>query len=88
MANRFKYVMYEHNGLSYNFILLPLVMNHNSIQHTQRIKSAGFVELSSEEGQYGSQIIKADCFGKSITLNKESNPGEDSKIITISLSLD
>jgi len=88
MANRFKYVMYEHNGLSYNFILLPLVMNHNSIQHTQRIKSAGFVQLYSEKDQYGFENIKADCFGKSITLNKESNPKEDSKIITISLSLD
>ncbi len=79
-----KYVMNDDD----KFILIPQFMSHDIVIGASgfgydRIKSAGLVQLYEARTTYDEPILKAECFGKSVSLKKESMP-EDSDIISAS----
>lgn len=60
----------------------------SAIQHSDMargfnfVEGAGFVTFRSEKDEYGETITKANCYGKSISLNIESRGDIDSRIVT------
>ena len=75
-----------------SFIILPLGTDHSvALRINKDIHSAGFVQLYEKQNEFGETIMKANCYGKSIslsTLEKEMvcDKKHDELIINIELS--
>jgi hypothetical protein len=52
------------------------------VGYNEKCEGAGFVSFAVEKDSYGDDIIVAKCYGKSISLDIESRPEKDSKILT------
>ena len=76
--NGMKYIMF--NGR--DFLIFPPSVSHLEAagRFTDKVTSAGFIALCTD----GSEI-RADCYGKSVSLGIISWPEEDSRVITRSL---
>ena len=64
------------------YIMFDEVTEHSAFRHLN-ILSAGFLWLSID----ANGVFEAKCFGESVTLNKKSNPIDDSKLITSLLNM-
>lgn len=77
---RFKYVIA--NDIP---ILFFMGIDHKDVARGSKIKSAGFCRIwYSEDNQRWS----CKCFGESVSLNIQSRPEEDSKLLTTVLNSD
>lgn len=85
--NEMKYVMFNNN----NFILIPKFMNHADMltpSDRENVKSAGEIEFYYDrENEYGEQLIRCICSGRSTSLKKESLFQEDEKYINSALRI-
>jgi hypothetical protein len=52
------------------------------VGYNEKCEGAGLVRFAVEKDSYGDDIIVAKCYGKSISLDIESRPEKDSKILT------
>jgi len=64
-------------------IVFSAAIQHKSmVGFNDNCEGAGFVTFYTEKDSYGEDIIKASCYGKSVSLGIQSRPEEDSKIVT------
>lgn len=82
LGDKQKYLM---NSIDNSFIILPKHISHDSVRFN--CDSAGFVKFYVYEDSFGMTQIGATCFGKSESLQLDSNEEKDSEIITRSLKL-
>lgn len=75
---------YNLNCISGDFVLFPITVNHCDVRGNW--SSAGFVSFSDEIDEHGTKHIKANCFGRSDSLNLSSNLN-DSSIISNYLNI-
>ena len=69
-----KYIIKEYGAVMFNECY-----NHDDFGSRESVKSAGFFRVQESPSEpYG---IKVLCWGKSVSLGKESNPEEDAKKI-------
>lgn len=79
---RAKYVIV--NGSA---IVFSAAIQHSSmVGFNQKCDGAGFVAFYTKKDEYGDEIIKADCYGESISLGIKSRGEEDSVIVTRQIS--
>jgi len=69
-----KYIIKEYGPILFNDCY-----NHNDYGSRETVKSAGFFRVQQDPNE--SHGIKVSCWGKSTSLNRESNPIEDEKKI-------
>lgn len=79
--NDMKYVL---NSRTKKFVIFPKTMKHNEIPGEWT--NAGFVSFCAETNKYGEEIIKANCYGESVSLELYRGT-EDSEIIQYSMAL-
>jgi hypothetical protein len=65
-------------------ILFSELLKHNEVAGNRQVISAGFVQIHAEEKD-GEQVFVATCYGESTSLDIQSRPEEDSKIVTSQL---
>ncbi len=70
---------YNLNCLNEDFVLFPITVNHCDVKGNW--SSAGFVTFTHERDEYGTTWTKANCFGRSDSLNLSSDE-KDSSIIS------
>ena len=76
--NEAKYVIVNGSGI----IFSAAIQHKDMVGHNEKCEGAGFVSFAVEKDSYGDDIIVAKCYGKSISLDIESRPEKDSKILT------
>jgi len=69
--DRAKYIIVQDGGLELPVIFSPL-LKHSEVAGQRRIVAAGFCDISNNE---------VACWGKSVSLDIESRPEEDAKLI-------
>lgn len=69
-----KYIVINNGGLAENVILFDEVIEHSRVGHGFHVVSAGFWDHCPTKGNYW-------AYGKSTSLDIESRPEEDSKLI-------
>mgnify|MGYP000004705513 FL=1 len=62
-------------------IFSAAIQHKDMVGFNERATGAGFVNFTTEIDSYGETIIKANAYGKSISLGIESQEG-DSRILT------
>lgn len=73
-----KYIVVKHNGFECPIIFDPLIM-HKDMRGTREVVSAGFVIITLDR-ELEPNVV-AQCYGRSDSLNIESRPEVDSKLI-------
>ena len=80
---KIKYITYD-NGTDNNSIIFPEIINHDDMAKkiginnpSKEVLGAGFVNISEKN-----DMLIAECYGKSVSLNKDSRGKEDSVIVT------
>ncbi len=76
--NEAKYVIVNGSGI----IFSAAIQHKDMVDYNEKCEGAGFVSFAVEKDSYGDDIIVAKCYGKSISLDIESRPEKDSKILT------
>lgn len=80
---KMKYIVYNDN----TFVLIPQHANHSDVTANKSVHSAGFCQLSSARNMYDEEIIEAYCYGRSTTLQIDSDPEHDMRVINSGLRL-
>jgi hypothetical protein len=76
-----KYVVL--NRRQFRVVILPETMQHRDVvDQYDKPESAGFFSIESkwnpDDNEY---VVKASCYGESVSLGIKSNPEEDSRMI-------
>lgn len=58
------------------------IQHKDMVGYNEKCSGAGFVRFDIEKDEYNDDVIVAKCYGKSVSLDIESNPEEDSKLVT------
>lgn len=58
------------------------IQHKDMVGYNEKAEGAGFVRFYVEKDEYEEDIIVAKCYGKSVSLDIESRPEEDSRIVT------
>ncbi len=66
-------------------IFSAAIQHRDMVSSNKKAEGAGFVRFSTEVDEYGETIIKADAYGKSISLGVESQE-RDSRILTMQIT--
>jgi hypothetical protein len=62
------------------------IQHKDMVGYNEKCSGAGFVRFAIEKDEWDDDIIVAKCYGKSISLGIESNPEQDSIIVTRQLT--
>ena len=73
-----KYVITDGRAIVFS----AAIQHKEMVGHNEKCEGAGFVTFGATSDQYGDLIIAAKCYGRSDSLNIESRPDEDSRIVT------
>ena len=73
-----KYVIINGSAIVFS----AAIQHREMVGYGEKCEGAGFVRFIVEKDEDGIDIVKARCYGKSISLGIESRPEEDSKIVT------
>lgn len=66
-------------------IFSAAIQHKDMVGLNEKCTGAGFVNFTTEVDQYGETIIKANAYGKSVSLGIESQEG-DSRILTMQIT--
>lgn len=66
-------------------IFSAAIQHKDMVGYNERATGAGFVRFTTEIDSYGETIIKANAYGKSVSLGIESQEG-DSRILTMQIT--
>jgi hypothetical protein len=80
--NKAKYVIVEGSAIVFS----AAIQHKDMVGFNQKCEGAGFVTFYTQLDTYGDTIIKADCYGESISLGIKSRGTEDSAIVTRQIS--
>ena len=67
-------------------VFSPAIQHSEMVKYGQKCDRAGFVTFYTQKDKYGDDIIKADCYGESVSLGIKSREAEDSAIVTRQLT--
>jgi len=73
-----KYVIVEGSAIVFS----AAIQHRDMVGYNQNCTGAGFVTFYTKNDSYGDAIIKADCYGESVSLGIKSNGEADSMIVT------
>lgn len=73
-----KYVIVEGSAIVFS----AAIQHKDMVGYNQRCDGAGFVSFHVQLDQFGDTVIKAECYGESISLGIKSREVEDSAIVT------
>jgi hypothetical protein len=76
--DRAKYVIVEGSAIVFSAAIQHKAM----VGYNKKCDGAGFVTFKISKDSYGDDVITAHCYGKSISLDIESRPEQDSEIVT------
>ena len=65
-----KYIIVKRLGE--HAILFPEILTHKEVAGNRPVIAAGFVEIKGVEGRCGSINVTTYCYGRSISLDKDS----------------
>lgn len=77
MFGKSKYVIVDGNAIVFS----PAITHSDMVGYGQKCTGAGFVNFVCEKDKYGDDVIRAQCYGESISLGIKSNE-IDSMIVT------
>ncbi len=66
-------------------IFSAAIQHKDMVGYNKKATGAGFVRFRSDVDEYGETIIKADAYGKSVSLGIESQE-KDSRILTMQIT--
>jgi hypothetical protein len=81
MLSAAKYVIIDGCAI----IFSAAIKHSDMVGFNEKATGAGFVRFTSEVDEYGERIIKANAYGKSISLGIESQE-KDSRILTMQIT--
>ena len=58
------------------------IAHSEMVGHNEKCEGAGFVSFTPYINTWGEERVKATCYGRSVTLNIDSRPEEDSILIS------
>lgn len=73
-----KYVIVEGSAIVFS----AAIQHKEMVGYNQRCDGAGFVTFHTSVDEYGDTIIKANCYGESVSLGIKSRPEQDSALVT------
>lgn len=76
--NKAKYVIVGGSAIVFS----AAIQHKDMVGYNEKCEGAGFVTFYTQLDIYGDTIIKADCYGESISLGIKSRGEEDSAIVT------
>ncbi len=78
-----KYIVVEQAGLE-SAILFDELLQHNDVAGRFRVVSAGFVQVKGTV-MWGTEVLETYCYGRSVSLNKQSRGTEDLQLVNRAL---
>ncbi len=81
MLSAAKYVIVDDCAI----IFSAAIQHKDMVGYNKKATGAGFVRFRAEIDEYGETIIKADAYGKSVSLGIESQE-KDSRILTMQIT--
>ena len=75
-----KYVIVDGSAIVFS----AAITHSDMVGYGQKCSGAGFVRFFSEKDEYGDDVIKAQCYGRSVSLDIDSRE-VDSKIVTFQI---
>lgn len=75
-----KYVIVDGSAIVFS----AAITHSDMVKYGQKCSGAGFVRFFSEKDEYGDDVIKAQCYGRSVSLDIDSRE-VDSKIVTFQI---
>lgn len=75
---RAKYVIVGGSAIVFS----AAIQHKDMVGYNEKCEGAGFVSFHTQLDQFGDTIIKAECYGESISLGIKSREAEDSAIVT------
>lgn len=78
--NETKYVIVDGRAIVFS----AAITHSNMVGYNEKCDGAGFVRFVCEKDEYGDDVIKAQCYGRSVSLDIDSRE-VDSKIVTFQI---
>lgn len=66
----------------YAIVFFEGIAHSDMVGFNEKCEGAGFVDFVPYTNEYGENLVKAHCYGESISLKIESRGEEDSYIVT------
>ena len=81
MLSNAKYVIIDGCAI----IFSPALNHSDMVPYGKKCESAGFVQFTSSKNEWDENVIKATAYGRSISLDIDSRPEQDSLRITMQI---
>jgi hypothetical protein len=77
-----KYVIVDGSAIVFS----AAIQHKDMVGYNEKCSGAGFVRFYAQKNEWDEDVVIAKCYGKSVSLGIESNPEEDSIIVTRQLT--